>query len=67
MTLVVIPDIYRLNAAQREQLLNLYDGELIHSPVTVRKLGGGRVVARDKAGHSWLIASDGLATLTPTR
>lgn len=67
MTLRVLPDIHRLNAAQREQLLNLYDGGLLKSPVRVSKRPSGRVIARDANDNSWLIHKDGQADLIPYR
>lgn len=65
--LSVLPDLYRLNEAQRDQLLHLFEHGLIGTPVRVRKLAGGRVICRDPEGRSWLIHRDGFADLTPTR
>lgn len=68
MTLRVLPDLYRLNGAQRDQLLTLHEEGLIGSPVLVRRLGlSRRVLCKGPAGESWLIDPNGFAHLTPTR
>jgi hypothetical protein len=67
MTLRILPDIYRLNAAQRDQLLDLYEAGLVKSPVSVAKRASGRVVARDASGNRWLIHKNGWADLIPDR
>lgn len=66
-TLIVVPDIYRLNAAQRDQLHNLVDAGVIKNPVMVKRRASGRVLARGKDGRTWIFERDGMATLAPDR
>lgn len=65
MTLIVLPDLYRLNADQREALLCLRELGLIASPVRVFRAGGGRVVVRDRAGEVVVLDRDGSVNRNP--
>ncbi len=55
----VLPDIYRLNARQRDALLDLYNEGRIQSPVTVTRLSSHRAGLADQAGGAFVLERDG--------